>query len=270
MNGSSWVPIRKARCSPLSAQNEEENKTMKKFFLTIAAMSVLVAATPAFKLDNSTRPTADVERDAARKPAAILRFAQIKPGQTIVDLLPGGGYFTRIFSQAVGAKGKVVALVSDQYAARNPKARTDIEALAAEPAYKNVEAAIRSLGNVGAPDSVDRVFTAQNYHDLRSKNLPANTAEGVNKAVFAALKPGGFYVIIDHSAAAGSGLRDVDTLHRIDAATLKAEVISVGFKFIDETKELANKADDRTKAVFDPSIRGKTDQFVFRFVKPKK
>jgi predicted methyltransferase len=185
-------------------------------------------------------------------------------------MLPGGGYFTRVFSQVVGPDGKVVALVSDQYAARFPKAGTDIQALAAEPAYKNVEAAIRSLGNVGAPNSVDRVFTAQNYHDLRSKNLPADTADGINRAVFAALKHGGFYVILDHSAAAGSGLRDVDTLHRIDAATVKAEVISAGFKFIDETKELANKADDRTKNVFDPAIRGKTDQFVFRFVKPKK
>jgi predicted methyltransferase len=243
---------------------------MKKIVLALAAFGALVAATPALKLDNSNRPAADVERDAARKPAAMVRFSQVKPGQLVVDMLPGGGYFTRVFSQVVGPDGKVVALVSDQYAARFPKAGTDIQALAAEPAYKNVEAAIRSLGNVGAPNSVDRVFTAQNYHDLRSKNLPADTADGINRAVFAALKPGGFYVILDHSAAAGSGLRDVDTLHRIDAATVKAEVISAGFKFIDETKELANKADDRTKNVFDPAIRGKTDQFVFRFVKPKK
>jgi predicted methyltransferase len=77
-------------------------------------------------------------------------------------------------------------------------------------------------------------------------------------------------MILDHSAAAGSGLRDVDTLHRIDAATLKAEVTSVGFKFAGESKLLANKTDDRTKNVFDPAIRGKTDQFVYRFVKPKK
>jgi predicted methyltransferase len=246
---------------------------MLKFMRTLATLgsaAALVAAAAPFAVNNSTRPAADVERDAARKPAMMVTFAKIAPGQTVVDLLPGGGYFTRIFSQAVGPKGKVVALVSDQYAAVNPKARTDIEALAAEPAYKNVEAAIRSLGNVGAPGTVDRVWTAQNYHDLRGKNLPAGVAEGVNRAVFAALKPGGFYVIADHSAAAGSGLRDVDTLHRIDAATLKAEVVSVGFKFDGESKLLANKADDRTKLVFDPAIRGKTDQFVFRFVKPKK
>lgn len=243
-------------------------KRLQPFALIgIAAALVAAAAAP---INNSTRPADDTARDAARKPAAMVAFAKIAPGQTVVDLLPGGGYFTRVFAQAVGPKGKVVALVSDQYAARNPKARTDIEALAAEPAYSNVQAAIRSLGDVGAPGTVDRVWTAQNYHDLRSSKLPANVGEGVNRAVFAALKPGGYYVILDHSAAAGSGLRDVDTLHRIDAATLKAEVLSVGFKFDGESKLLANKADDRTKLVFDPAIRGKTDQFVFRFVKPRK
>lgn len=246
---------------------------MTKIFHTVAAFGIataLIAAAAPFKINNSTRPAADVARDAARKPAAMVAFAKIAPGQTVVDMLPGGGYFTRIFAQAVGPKGKVVALVSDQYAKAVPKAATDIQALAAEPAYANVEAAIRFLGNVGAPGSVDRVWTAQNYHDLRGKNLPANTGEGINRAVFAALKPGGLYIILDHSAAAGSGLRDVDTLHRIEAATLKSEVTSVGFTFAGESKLLANKADDRSKTVFDPAIQGKTDQFIFRFMKPRK
>ena len=237
--------------------------------LALASVGISLVAAGGFKIDNSTRPAADVERDANRKPAEMVTFAKIAPGQTVVDMLPGGGYFTRVFSQAVGPKGHVVALVPDQYAARKPEAATVIQALAAEPAYKNVEAAVRSLGNVGAPGTVDRVWTAQNYHDLHLKSVPAGTVDGVNKAVFAALKPGGYYVILDHSAAAGSGLRDVDTLHRIDAATLKAEVTAAGFAFGGESKVLANAADDRTKMVFDPAIRGKTDQFVYRFVKPK-
>jgi predicted methyltransferase len=241
-----------------------------KYIAGLALSAVLVGTAIAGPVSTANRPAEDVARDAARKPAEMVKFAGIKSGQTVVDMLPGGGYFTRVFSQAVGPKGKVVALVSDQYAAMNPKARTDIEAIAAEPAYKNVQAAIRSLGDVGAANSVDCVFTAQNYHDLKSKNLPGDLSAGINKAVFGALKPGGCYVIVDHSAAAGSGLRDVDTLHRIDAEALKAEVIAAGFKFNAESKVLANKADDRTKAVFDPSVRGKTDQFVFRFVKPKK
>jgi predicted methyltransferase len=238
--------------------------------LALAGFATALIAAGGLKIDNSTRPAADVERDAARKPAAMITFAQIASGQTVVDMLPGGGYFTRVFSQAVGPKGKVVALVSDQYAKAVPKAATDIQTIAAEPAYKNVEAAIRGLGDVGAPGTVDRVWTAQNYHDLHSAKLPPNTIQGINRAVFAALKPGGMYIVVDHSAANGSGARDVDTLHRIDAATVKAEVTSVGFKFAGESKLLANAADDRTKNVFDPAIRGKTDQFVYRFMKPKK
>lgn len=222
----------------------------------------------AFIVSEANRPTEDVARDTARKPAEMVEFAKITPGQTVVDMLPGSGYFTRIFSQAVGPEGKVIALVSDVYAKMNPKAGTDITTLAAEPAYKNVEAAIRSLGDVAPAGTADVVWTAQNYHDLKSKNLPAETAAGINKAVFAALKPGGYYVILDHSAAAGSGITAVDTLHRIDAEALKAEVVAAGFVFDGESKLLANLADDRTKMVFDPSIRGKTDQFVFRFKKP--
>jgi predicted methyltransferase len=240
--------------------------------LTTSALGTVYAKTAAntFTLSTANRPAEDVARDAARKPAEMVKFAQIKPGQTVVDMLPGGGYFTRVFSQAVGPKGKVIALVSDQYAKANPKAGTDITTLAAEPAYKNVEAAIRSLGNVAPAGTADRVWTAQNYHDLRSKNLPPETAAGINKAVFAALKPGGYYVILDHSAAAGSGISSVDTLHRIDAEALKAEVIAAGFVFDGESKLLSNPADDRTKMVFDPTIRGKTDQFVLRFKKPLK
>ena len=242
--------------------------SLKTLALTGAAITLIAAG--GMKIDNTTRPADQVARDGDRKPAAMLAFAKIAPGQTVVDLLPGGGYFTRLIAQSVGANGKVVALVPDQYAKAFPKARTDIEALAAEPAYSNVTAAIRSITEIGAPASLDRVFTAQNYHDLKSKNVPAATTGAVNRAVFAALKPGGMYVILDHSAAAGSGLRDVDTLHRIDAAVVKAEVTSVGFKYAGESRVLANKADDRTKNVFDPAIRGKSDQFVYRFMKPKK
>ena len=239
-------------------------------FALLGVAAVVLSAASAAPINNATRPADDVARDAARKPTDMIAFAKIAPGQTVVDMLPGGGYFTRIFSQKVGPKGHVIALVSDQYAKAVPKAATDITALAAEPAYKNVEAAIRNLGDVAPAGTADRVWTAQNYHDLHSKNLPAGVAGGINQAVFAALKPGGYYVILDHSAAAGSGLRDVDTLHRIDAATLKAEVIAAGFKFDGESKLLANAADDRSKIVFDPAVRGKTDQFIFRFVKPQK
>ena len=144
--------------------------------LALTGAAVALVAAGAVKIDNSIRPAAQVARDVDRKPAAMLAFAQIKSGQTVVDLLPGGGYFTRLIAQTVGPNGKVIALVPDQYAKAVPKAQTDIEALAAEPAYRNVTAAIRPITEIGAAASVDRVFTAQNYHDLKSKNVPAATA----------------------------------------------------------------------------------------------
>ena len=242
---------------------------MSKNVFSFPALAIIALALSAATISNASRPADDIARDAARKPVAMVTFAKIKPGKTVVDMLPGGGYFTRVFSKAVGAKGHVIALVPDQFAKSYPKAAEAITALGAEPAYKNVEVAIRSLIDVAPAGTADVVWTAQNYHDLHSAKLPPQTIAAVNAAVFAALKPGGYYVILDHSAAAGSGLRDVDTLHRIDAEALKAEVIAAGFVFDGESKVLANRADDRSSNVFDPAIRGKTDQFVYRFMKPK-
>jgi predicted methyltransferase len=254
---------------------------MKYVHLTLAA--ILVASAPVamimakgksgWTLDNSTRPAADVERDAARKPAEMATFARIKPGQTVVDLIPGRGYFTRVFSQAVGPKGTVIAFIPDVFAAKFPKAVEGFKTIEAEPAYKNVKVTVASVANIAPANSVDRIWTSQNYHDLHNQKdnegAPADVV-GVNKAIFAALKPGGIYVVLDHSAVAGSGLRDTETMHRIDEASVKSEVLAAGFKFDGISKILANPADDRSKGVFDPAIRGKTDQFILRFVKPKK
>jgi predicted methyltransferase len=218
------------------------------------------------------RPAADKERDANRKPAETILFADIKPGETVYELIPSRGYFTRLFSKVVGPKGKVYALSPP----RRPNAAPDSPdpvaatgAIAAQDAYSNVTALVGSLAKVSAPPRpVDVVFTAQNYHDLH--NIPDFDVAAFNKSVFDVLKPGGLYIVLDHSAAAGSGVRDTSTLHRIDVATVKAEVLAAGFKLAGESKVLANAADDRTAKVFDPSIQGKTDQFILKFRKPKK
>jgi predicted methyltransferase len=241
------------------------NRRLFTLALTAFAASTALAAASA-----PPRPAEDMARDAARKPAAMMAFAKVKPGQVVVDMMPGGGYFTRVFSNAVGSKGKVIALVPDALAARKPEAATGMQALAAEPGLSNVSVAVQPLTNLGAPSSVDLVWTAQNYHDLHNPTLPAQTLTFVNKAVFAALKPGGLYIVLDHVAASGSGLRDVNTLHRIDPTVVKAEVLAAGFTFGGESKVLANPADDHSKGVFDPSVRGHTDQFIYRFRKPLK
>jgi predicted methyltransferase len=117
---------------------------------------------------------------------------------------------------------------------------------------------------------VDVVFTSQNYHDYPDKFMGPTDPKILNAAVFAALKPGGFYVIVDHSAEAGSGMRDTDTLHRIDEAIVKQQVLAAGFEYVGESNVLRNPADDRKANVFARAIRGQTDQFVYKFRKPMK
>ncbi len=228
-----------------------------------ALIGMLVAT--AAVAQTPSRPAEDVARDALRKPAEMVTFAHIRAGAKVADMIPGTGYFTRVFAGAVGSTGTVYALVPATLIARYPKALTTMQTLAAEPGYGNVKVLAWS-GAQFPPERLDVVWTAQNYHDLH--NGAPGTVEGVNKAVFAQLKPGGIYVVLDHAAMAGSGARDTSTLHRIDPAVVKAEVTAAGFVFDGEDKTLANPADPHTANVFDPSIRGHTDQFIYRFRKP--
>jgi predicted methyltransferase len=219
---------------------------------------------------DSNRPDADKLRDANRKPALTLEFLGVKPGQQIGEILPGGGYFTRIFSKAVGPSGHVYALVParpENAPADMPDLAGKVKAIAADPNYSNVSVVIQPLSKLVTPVPVDLVFTAQNYHDLH--NFPVDVV-GFNRTILASLKPGGLYVVLDHSAPAGTGLSDTKTLHRIDADVVKQEVTAAGFEFVGSSDILANPADSRTAMVFDPSIRGKTDQFILKFRKPKK
>ncbi len=218
---------------------------------------------------DSNRPDADKLRDANRKPVQTLEFLGVKPGEQIGEILPGGGYFTRIFSKAVGPSGHVYALVPERPAnapADMPDLAGKVKAIAADPNYPNVTVVVQPLTKLVTPTPVDLIFTAQNYHDLH--NFPVDVV-GFNRTILASLKPGGLYVVLDHSAPAGSGLADTKTLHRIDADVVKQEVTAAGFEFVGASDVLANPADSRTAIVFDPSIRGKTDQFILKFRKPK-
>jgi predicted methyltransferase len=219
---------------------------------------------------DSNRPDADKLRDANRKPAQTLEFLGVKPGEQIAEILPGGGYFTRIFSKAVGPSGHVYALVPERPAnapANLPDLAGAVKAIAADPKYPNVTVVIQPLTKLVTPSPVDLVFTAQNYHDLH--NFPVDVV-AFNRTILDSLKPGGLYVVLDHSAPAGSGLSDTKTLHRIDADVVKQEVTAAGFEFVGASDVLANAADSRTAAVFDGSIHGKTDQFILKFRKPRK
>ena len=242
---------------------------MQQSLLKLVSLAVgaaaLIAASP-MVLTTPPRPDADVKRDADRKPLDMLNFAKVADGQTVVDFLPGGGYFTRLFSAAVGPKGKVIAYVPEVLASRRPEVVTTLKTMAAEPGHENVAVNVGTGSPLAADGSADLVWTSENYHDLH--NIPGDAAGAINKAAFAALKHGGYYVVADHVAEAGSGARDTNTLHRIDPAVVKTEVTAAGFMFDGESKALANPADTHTLKVFDPAIRGHTDQFVYRFRKP--
>jgi predicted methyltransferase len=242
--------------------------------LGLAATSTTVAwaaATPAAitaAVADKTRPDTDTKRDADRKPAEVMTFIGVKPGDKVVDLIPGGGYFTRLFSDVVGPKGAVYAFTPAEFA-KFSKTALPASGAHPDPARPNITFLTSAMNDFAAPEKLDVVWTSQNYHDLHDDFAAPSDLAVINKKVFAALKPGGVYVVLDHSAVAGSGLAATNTLHRIDAATVKSEVMAAGFKFDGESKVLANPADPRTANVFDAAIKGKTDQFIYRFRKPK-
>ena len=227
------------------------------------------AAVIAAALASPSRPAADSARDADRKAGALIALAGIKPGDTVADLVPGGGYFTRIFSALTGAKGKVYAVLPAEMAAGNPKQGERLAALAAEPALTNVTAVTTPSDVIALPAPVDVAWTTENYHDIYGY-YGADKAAAFAKAVFKALKPGGVFLVSDHVALTGTSATAPTTLHRIDPATVKAQLVAAGFVIEAESGLLKNPADDHTLKVFDPLIRGKTDQFVFKARKPRR
>jgi predicted methyltransferase len=211
----------------------------------------------------------DTANDARRHGGELVAFSEAKPGDSVLELIPGAGYFTRLFSRTVGAKGHVYLAWPDQYAS---EAKTDMEnsrALAKTPGFTNVEVLQQPAEALKVPHPVDVVFTSQNYHDYNDKFMAPATVDTLNQQVFAALKPGGTWIIVDHTAEAGSGMRDTDTLHRIDPAIVRKQVEAAGFVYAGESKVLRNPADGHQVKVFDKSIRGHTDQFAYKFRKPK-
>lgn len=253
---------------------------MKSLDFAALALPVLLLATApaaaqppspviAAAVASPDRPAADSARDADRKPAELLAWAGIKPGDKIADFWAGGGYFTRIFSKIVGPKGKVYGIMPSEMIARRANAGDAIKAIAADPKFSNVVEVETPSSTLALPEPVDLVWTSENYHDVYG-GFGVDVAAKFGGAVFKALKPGGVFIVTDHAALAGSGETAPKTLHRIDPAIVKAQLMAAGFVFEGESKLIANPADPHDKSVFDASIRGKTDQFAYKFLKPAK
>ena len=241
----------------------------RRTFLAAAALAALTLAAPAFSpaaFAQAPAPT-DALTDPAMKAPEVIKFMGIKPGDQVADLV--AGRFVRALSQAVGPKGKVFAYEPDEIVKTHPEALAALKTITADAAYANVTI-LTAPGNApNLPKGLNVVFIRQNYHDLYDKFMGPVDVPAFNKAVYAALKPGGVYVILDHADAAGSGLTGTETRHRIEKARVLADLAAAGFKLDGESDVLANPADDHSKMVFHPSIRGKTDQFLLRFKKPK-
>ena len=237
----------------------------------LAKPSHAPAAAPAYiatAINDSARE-ADKADDARRKLAAVIEFTRVKPGQKVLELVPGSGYWTRVFSAIVGPAGHVYTVWPNEMAKYSAKSLADWQALVATPHYANVSLLQQPAATLDVSEPVDLVFTSQNYHDYHDPFMGPVDLAAFDKQVFAALKPGGLFVVVDHVAPAGSGMRDTDTLHRIDPAIVKQQVESAGFVFDGESSVLRNPKDPHDIKVFDKSIRGHTDQFVYRFRKPK-
>ena len=217
-----------------------------------------------------SRPSTDTVRDVNRKPAEVLQFAGLKTGDKIADYAAGAGYFTRLFAAVVGPNGHVYASVpSALFKYPNiVKGIAEIETYAFTHANVTVSLAA-ALDAAKYPEKLDVFWISQNYHDLHDRFMGPVDMGAFNRAVFAALKPGGTYLVLDHVAAPGSPADVTDTLHRIEPATVRREVESAGFKFVGESTILANAADPHTVGVFDPSIQGHTDQFILKFRRPR-
>lgn len=242
---------------------------MKNFRLTglVVALALSAGVASAPGQTPAPKPPADAMTDPALKREDVIAFIGVKPGDKVADIV--AGRFARAFSAAVGPTGKLYAVEPAEVVKSHPEVLQLMTATAAAAPAHNIQVISAPVNALGLPQGLDAVFIRQNYHDLHDEFMGPADVAAFNRQVFAALKPGGVYVVLDHAAAPGSGLSATETLHRIDPAAVKAEVAQSGFQFDGESAIFANPADPHDKLVFDPSISGKTDQFLYRFRKPR-
>jgi predicted methyltransferase len=247
------------------------------FFATVAVAALLSNSTPALTQQSATtasvpaniagaiadtnRPQTDKDLDAQRKPAEMLTFAGVKAGDKVLEFVPGRGYVTRLLAKAVGTAGHVYGANLPTF---NETFRTGVDPIIASPAYGNVSKVEQSFSEIRAPEPVDVAWISENYHDFKNMGQFSTDTNAMDRAVFAALKPGGTYVVTDYIAAAGSGTRDTQSLHRIDPEVIKREVTAAGFMLEAESNALVNASDDL-------AVRSKqgSSQVMFRFRKPR-
>lgn len=239
----------------------------RRVFWTALALLALIFAKPASSqtdtdladanaIASPVRTDADRKADSGRKPLEFLRFTRIEPGMHVLDIAAGAGYTTQLLALATGATGHILA--------QTPQVSTKLQRRLADHPQSNISLVLRPFDDPVPPDvsGLDLVTIILSYHDIAY--LPVDRAK-MDRALFAALKPGGHLVIIDHAARDGSGTSDSKTLHRIDEALVRKELEGVGFRLEEQSNFLRNPADPRDHAFFDTNVV--TDKFALRFVK---
>lgn len=222
-------------------------------------------------ITSAERLPGDVDEDAWRKPKEVLTYFEARPGMRVVDYLSAGGYYTELLSRVAGTDGQVIAYNNAEYlkfSGEKPNQRYGNNRLP-----NVVQLTTKPEDAPFQPVSLDGALFVMSYHDLHWKakdgSWPVTDAAQALEKLSPALKPGAVVVVLDHVAAPGSDPAvSVDAMHRIDPAIIKRDFEAAGLQFESESKAFANAEDDHTKPVFDPAVRHKTDQVLYRFRKP--
>ncbi|HEU0198410.1 MAG TPA: hypothetical protein VFQ88_14530 [Nevskiaceae bacterium] len=212
---------------------------------------------------------ADRKDDARRKMAAVMRFSEVKPGDKVFEIEPGSGYWTRVFSQIVGPQGHVYQMWPTQWNHYYSKGLKLWLGLVKTPHYANVSVLQQPAADPAAPEKIDVAFTSENYHDFLDPFSGPVNMRHFDRRIYAMLKPGGLFIVIDNLAPPGAEAKDTNTLHRIGPNVVKRQVEAAGFVLDGSSDALLNPKDPLTIKVFDPSIEGHVSQFMLRFRKPR-
>ena len=243
------------------------------FTIDIDKSEVLLA------INKEGRLAHDLSRDERSKPEEVIPLLAIQPGDRVADIFGGGGYYSELLASVVGDNGEVILHNNDGFEAWGINGLNDRFASGRDPG--NITRHTRSGVNLDLEeDSLDAILIVMAFHDLYvipkrydgnayvPVGKPANTRYFLSQ-IFSALKPGGRFVVVDHSADARMDLEILTDLHRIEESFARQEIESAGFKFIKSSEALRNPLDDGSLIVFDLDVQGKTDRFVFAFEKPK-
>lgn len=250
------------------------------FLYIVSGLSATGMTIPAYADENlyaiveravadTTRPDAHVARDAARMPEKVLKVSGIKPGDKVADLGTFGGYYTALISRIVGPTGAVYSSDYGLAIKQLPQfrlGRLTPSYLKADPRENVIFDVVDRFEDLTFPEPIDNAIIALNYHDTlwTGENRPQ-----MNTTIFNAIRPGGRLIVIDHAAKAGAGADIANAIHRVDPELVKREVTAAGFNLLQEYDFLSNAADPKDIIIVDPSVRGKTDRFVFVFQKPE-